>query len=98
MPSVSRMMKAVMAHRVRLILSCFVGSDRHGWSEEGEDGEVRGTWMSESEIESRSKFDPPAPAFDTCLPSGKANPAGTVDPSQLVVYPLRLCDDGIDGH
>ena len=54
--------------------------------------------MSESEIESRSKFDPPAPALGTCLPSGKANPTETLDPSQLVVYPLRLCDDGIYGH
>ena len=39
MPSVSRMMKAVMAQRVRFILSCFVGSGRHEWSEWSEGGE-----------------------------------------------------------
>ena len=35
----SRMMKAVMAQRVRFILSCFMGSGRHEWSEWSEEGE-----------------------------------------------------------
>ena len=36
------MMEAVMAQMVRFILSCFVGSGRHEWSEwseESEDGD-----------------------------------------------------------
>ena len=37
MPSVSRMMKAVMGQRVRFILSCFVRHEWSEWSEEGED-------------------------------------------------------------